>query len=215
MSSCIKNEGAFYMFNNPIVIVILFVVAACVFFFVKPKLKAFIGEKTIVAFLSRLDREKYIVMNDLVVWYNGKTFQINQVIVSNYGVFVIETKNYKGLIYGSDYGQFWTQVLKKTKHRFYNPVNQNDEHIRALEYILSEFGPINYIPIIVFPINSKLKVKVKAEVIYSVNLLKTMAKYKEETISNTTKEKICYKLERVDKNNKGTKRNHVKHIHVN
>lgn len=83
----------------------------------KPKIKGFMGEKTVSAILSMLDKEKYMLINDVMVEYNGKTSQIDHVVISNYGVFVIETKNYKGWIYGDEYSQYWTQVIFKRKEK--------------------------------------------------------------------------------------------------
>ena len=60
------------------------------------------------------------------------------------GIFVIESKNYSGWIFG-DYNQLnWTQSFPNgEKHKFYNPIKQNRTHIKALaEYLgkpVSEF----------------------------------------------------------------------------
>lgn len=69
---------------------------------------------------------------------NGKTAQIDQIYVSRKGVFVIETKNYSGRIYGSDKQKEWTQVLAygKRKFKMYNPVMQNGSHIHKLKETL-------------------------------------------------------------------------------
>ena len=59
--------------------------------------------------------------------------QIDHVIVSPFGIFVVETKNHKGMIFGDCNGTVWTQVLNQRKHyTFYNPVKQNEGHIRNL-----------------------------------------------------------------------------------
>lgn len=49
-----------------------------------------------------------------------------------YGIFVIETKNYKGWIYGSERDRQWTQVIYKRKERFQNPLRQNCRHTKVL-----------------------------------------------------------------------------------
>lgn len=62
--------------------------------------------------------------------------QIDHIFVGPTGVFVVETKNYGGAIYGSQYSKVWTQVLwagrRKIKHTFQNPIHQNFRHICAL-----------------------------------------------------------------------------------
>jgi len=54
-------------------------------------------------------------------------------VVSNYGIFVIETKNYKGWIIGNEFDDYWTQVIFKRKEKLYNPIKQNYGHIQALK----------------------------------------------------------------------------------
>jgi hypothetical protein len=56
--------------------------------------------------------------------------------VSKYGVFVIETKNMKGWIFGDENQKQWTQQIFKEKNRFQNPLHQNYRHTKALEEIL-------------------------------------------------------------------------------
>ncbi|WP_407928572.1 NERD domain-containing protein [Alkalihalobacterium elongatum] len=179
----------------------------------KPQIKGYLGERTIATFLSQLDRDKYTVINDVVLNVAGKTSQIDHVIVSNYGIFVIETKNYKGWIFGDEKSQYWTQVIYKRKERFYNPLRQNYGHIKALENALINFGQLTYIPIVVFSVNATLKVNVTSDVVYSVNLLKTIRKYDEETLSNYQKQQITNQLNALNNNkDRALKKEHVKMI---
>src|SRR5688572_22903440 len=104
-----------------------------------------IGEKKTSYFLRFLDKSRYKVINGLVLEYDGKTTQIDHLVISDFGLFVIETKNYQGWILGNDNSEYWTQVIFKRKEKFYNPVKQNLGHIRALKKHLPEFPHINYI----------------------------------------------------------------------
>jgi hypothetical protein len=63
-----------------------------------PTIKGYFGEKSVSFFLSRLDPGKYKVINNIMLKIDGRTSQIDHVVVSNYGIFVIETKNYNGWI---------------------------------------------------------------------------------------------------------------------
>lgn len=74
--------------------------------------------------------EEYVVFNDLLFESNGYSTQIDHIAVSPYGVFVIETKGYKGWILGRENGEYWTQTIYKSKHQFYNPIKQNAGHVR-------------------------------------------------------------------------------------
>ena len=100
-----------------------------------PKVKGRIGEVFVsVAALKRLDPKVYRVFNDLVLPRpDGKgTTQIDHVVVSPFGIFVIETKNYEGWIFGDENSRQWTQVIYGKKSRFQNPLHQNALHVRAL-----------------------------------------------------------------------------------
>jgi restriction system protein len=100
-----------------------------------PKMKGRFGEAVVsVGALKRLDPKVYQVFNDLVLSRpDGKgTTQIDHVVVSPFGIFVIETKNYAGWIFGDEDSRFWTQVIYGKKSRFQNPLHQNALHVRAL-----------------------------------------------------------------------------------
>ena len=100
------------------------------------------------------------------------TTQIDHVVVSNYGIFVIETKNYKGWICGNEFDDYWTQVIYKMKEKLRNPIMQNYGHTQVLKSVLHEYPNINYVPIVVFTTKADIKVKLKATVVYTVRLLK-------------------------------------------
>lgn len=68
------------------------------------------GETRVSLILSRLP-EEYTILNDLVFQTENGTTQIDHVVVSKYGVFAIETKNYRGEIYGDDNRKEWTQLI--------------------------------------------------------------------------------------------------------
>ena len=78
----------------------------------------------------------YHALHDLLIPLYESTTQIDHLYVSRYGIFVVETKNYAGWIYGDAEQKQWTQVLYQQKRRFYNPLKQNETHIKALAYLL-------------------------------------------------------------------------------
>jgi len=190
----------------------LLIILVFIYRLFKPKIKGVLGEKTISVILSRLDSNKYKVINDLMLNNAGKTSQIDHVIISNFGVFVIETKNYKGWIVGDEHADYWTQVIYKRKEKLYNPLRQNYGHIQALKENLQEYEGINFIPIVVFSVNADLKVKTEANVIYSIKLLKTIKRYSTETISNEQVEAIYNKLLALNLKDKEIRSQHVNEI---
>jgi hypothetical protein len=63
--------------------------------------------------------------------------QIDHIVLSRFGVFVIETKNYKGWIFGDAKSKQWTQTLYRKKSKFQNPLRQNYKHVKAIQSFLS------------------------------------------------------------------------------
>lgn len=72
-----------------------------------------------------------------VLGANGTTYQIDLVTRIGKWFYVIEVKNYAGLIEGWADERFWTQQInRRSKHTFYNPLWQNYGHVKALEECL-------------------------------------------------------------------------------
>ena len=96
-------------------------------------IKGKIGEiKTNMAQTLFLDPKEYHIFNNVLLNGSHGTTQIDHVIVSKYGIFVIETKNKDGWIYGQQDDDDWTQVFFKKKFKFQNPLHQNYLHTRSL-----------------------------------------------------------------------------------
>ncbi|KIM02922.1 MAG: nuclease [Sulfurovum sp. PC08-66] len=83
-----------------------------------------------------LDSSIYHNLHDITLSTKDGTTQIDHIIVSIYGLFVIETKNMKGWIFGSQNQKSWTQKIHKHTNTFQNPLHQNYKHIKALQDLL-------------------------------------------------------------------------------
>lgn len=84
-----------------------------------------------------------------------------------------------------------------------------------LKEILSEFADINYISIVVFTTKTELKVTSRTEVVYTVDLIKTIRKYNDKCITDSDKEKIFSKLLSLNIDNKENRKAHIQAIHNN
>lgn len=91
------------------------VLAAGIYRMFRPAIKGFLGEKSVAAVLAGLDKKKYLVLHNILLQAGAKTTQIDHIVVSNYGVFVIETKNYKGWILGNEKDENWTRVIYRRR----------------------------------------------------------------------------------------------------
>ena len=172
-------------------IIILFIIS----FLVKKKYldKGKLGERSVSKRLKRLDNNKYKVINDVILKTSRGTSQIDHLVVSNYGIFVIETKNYQGWIVGSENADNWQQIIYNKKNFFRNPIKQNYGHIKAIEENLKVNNKIEYISIIVFMNRCDLKVNTTTPVVYEHDLLKQIYKYKKQLLSEE-EVKITYKM---------------------
>lgn len=115
----------------------LFVLAVVIGIFNLPHFKGWLGESA--AGLSaklHLPADQYTAIHNVTLPTSDGTTQIDHVIVSRFGVFVVETKNYKGWIFGSEQQPTWTQKIYKRTHKFQNPLRQNYKHLKTLESAL-------------------------------------------------------------------------------
>ncbi len=75
-----------------------------------------------------------ILMNLNIPVGNGKTTEIDLLMIHETGLYVFEVKHYKGTIYGDDKGEIWTQYFRTVKNSaFKNPILQNEYHLKALK----------------------------------------------------------------------------------
>ena len=104
------------------------------------------GEGLAAGQLKRLSRrlgEGKVLRNVYVPKEGGGTSEIDVLFITSRGVFVIESKNYSGWIFGREEDRYWTQCLQSgQKNRFYNPVLQNRGHLKWLRRTLGEDVPL-------------------------------------------------------------------------
>lgn len=92
--------------------------------------------------------ENQIFRNLYIPKPNGETSEIDILVLSKKGIFVIECKNYNGNIYGDGRRRKWIQYLGRTKSYFLNPFLQNDGHIQSLKLHLAKFGNVPIVSIV-------------------------------------------------------------------
>jgi hypothetical protein len=108
------------------------------------------------ALTNQLDTERYRQFHDVILPTADGTTQIDHIIVSEYGVFVIETKNMGGWIFGNPNQPKWTQTFGKSKNSFQNPLRQNYKHIKELESLL-QIGEDKLFSVVVFTGEAEFK----------------------------------------------------------
>lgn len=96
-------------------------------------IKGWIGEaQGAVAQWAFLDQNIYFSLNNVTLATSNGTTQIDHVVVSRYGIFVIESKNINGWIFGDVKSPQWLIGKPGQKFRIQNPLHQNYRHIKAI-----------------------------------------------------------------------------------
>ena len=108
-----------------------------------------IGEKYVERAIGNTIEGVQYILNNSIFESEMATLQIDHIVINQHGVFVIETKNYSGMIYGQVDEEKWTQVWVNNhiNNVFYNPIMQNDAHAK---YIVKMLGDVPVKSLIVF-----------------------------------------------------------------
>ena len=133
----------------------------------KPQIKGWFGETALDRFLRlRLDSARYRILHDIMLPSDeGTTTQIDHIVISQWGIFVIETKTYSGWIFGAARDPQWTVTHYKRKDRFQNPHRQNYKHLATLSECLGI--PLDYFKtVIAFSSEATFKTEMPPEVLH-------------------------------------------------
>ncbi len=121
-----------------LIIITIILIAFLALYFKSPEARGKSGENRVKWVIGSTIEDNQYVINDLIIENEGKTSQIDHIVINPRGVFVIETKNYSGRIYGSENQREWTQVLAygKVRNKLYNPLKQNATHVYNVKRII-------------------------------------------------------------------------------
>ena len=175
------------------------------------------GEDEVSLILRSLP-EDYLVINNVIIPDQTTdpsrkyTTQIDHVVVSPYGIYVIETKNYSGWIFGSEKSKRWKESFKTTPgHYFYNPIKQNWGHAYALaEHLRLDIRVFK--PIVVFSDDCELNVESTTPVVYMSQLKETVLFCTQEIIPRDRTVLIYDRLCRINLTGKDIENTHVQSI---
>ncbi len=194
-------------------LIVLVVLMTIVTILSLPSVKGKIGERRVAKRLNKL-ANKYDgkVINDVIIpGDNNKTSQIDHILIAPQGIYVVETKNYAGRVYGNDNDEQWTQVLAygHTKNKLYSPVKQNMTHIYRLKALIDR--KVRLESVVVF-VNGNTAY-INSEYVYSLRDLKHLIQDEDEKILLHNDVEDIYKRVMEYKNNPiATTKEHVKSI---
>lgn len=163
-----------------------------------PESRGNIGETRVSKILSYSNHCGYILNNVTLCLANGSTTQIDHILVSKKGVFVIETKHYKGWIFGNPKSKTWTQVLYKVKNKFQNPLFQNNRHVRAVQSLLAcHVQPRHIHNLVVFTGDAEFKTQMPWNVLYLNELEHTIEQFTDNVMTDNYAQLCANKLNNV------------------
>ena len=204
------NEFLKYYLTNPFIISIIVIGLLSAIFY--KKIVGWFGEYWTKQALNKLPKDKYKILNDIFISTNSGTHQIDHIIVSKYGVFSIETKQYNGYITGNKYDKNWVRHAGNKKYYYTNPIRQNYGHVKALSELL-KIDESKIYNIVCIPSKAKLKIEHDGELVGYDTIVEKILSYKNEVIDNV--EKIVNEIELNNITDKNAKKEHIKNIKEN
>jgi len=190
----------------------LFLILIAVRILASPKFKGWFGEWIVNRGLSKLDPTRYRHFRDLYVPHPGGTgtTQVDHVVASTAGIFVIETKNFRGWIFGTEKQREWTQQIFRKKSRFQNPIHQNKLHVSALSHYLGLPEEI-FRPVVIFIGNAEFKTAMPDNVLNS-GLIPWIKTHPDGILATESFQNAADSLDSLDKatNRRDAARNHLK-----
>jgi len=205
MTPVISQITSVFWFLIPILIVVTVLKT--------PWFKGIFGELVVrVSTKFMLRGEDYYVMHDVTLPTENGTTQIDHIVISIYGVFVIETKNMKGWIFGSANQSTWTQQIYKHKTKFQNPLRQNYKHIKTLESLL-DINDNQLFSVVAFVGSSTFKTEMPDNVTTGLGFIRYIKSRKNILLTENDFWRIVIQVTnaKIDQSLK-TNREHVRHV---
>lgn len=204
------NEFLKYYLTNPFIISIIVIGLLSAIFY--KKIVGWFGEYWTKQALNKLPKDKYKILNDIFISTDSGTHQIDHVIVSKFGVFSIETKQYNGYITGNKYDKNWVRHAGNKKYYYTNPIRQNYGHVKALSELL-KIDESKIYNIVCIPSRAKLKIEHDGELVGYDTIVNKILSFKDEVIDNV--DEIVSEIKSNNITDKKAKKEHIKNIKEN
>ena len=162
--------------------------------------------------LKKLPKDKYKIINDVFILINGSTHQIDHVVISPYGIFSIETKQYNGFIVGNKYDKNWIRYAGKKKYYYSNPIRQNYGHVKSLSELLN-IDESKIYNVVCIPSKARLKIQHDGELVRYDTIVDKILSYKNIAIDNI--DEVVDIINKSNITDKNIKKEHIKNIREN
>lgn len=129
------------------------------------------------------NQDAHVMSNITLRLIDGSSTQIDHILVTKKGIFVIETKHYTGWIFANPKSKAWNQTIFNEKYKFQNPINQNYKHIKAIQQLLEFLEPQHIHNIVVFSGDAVFKTNKPDNVCYLEELIPKLEQYADGALS--------------------------------
>lgn len=178
------------IFLNNLWYVWIVVIAALIYFIIKPKIRGYAKRANIKIVLSSLPEDKYILLKNIMLKNENRMIIVDYILVSVYGLFIISANDYEGVISGKENDEFWYNLFHGKRNKIKNPIIECTDFIKEIS-VLCDYGTQHIIPIIAFSNKCILHAKSKTKVIYYSQINKILKKQAfEEVMSFEQAKKI-------------------------
>ena len=97
------------------------------------------GEEIADSLIRSVMNEHDILLSNLKISYDGKKAEIDKLIINSHGIFIIEVKNYNGILKGSPDDYIWLQTKVSPGGNIFTKEVQNPiRQVKRQTYILSK-----------------------------------------------------------------------------
>jgi len=173
--------------------------------------KGWFGEKkTQFNLWFSLDKKLYRKFHDVIIPSDNGTTQIDHILVSPFGLFIVETKNLKGWIFGSEEKPKWTQVVYGNKYSFQNPLRQTHSNQKVLSKYLA-VNESHIKTVVCFVGDSAFKTELPSNVLSS-GLGRYIKQFKDTVLSIEEVKRVCGLLVNVKTEVNISKREHIRSL---
>lgn len=173
------------------------------------------GEKKVSKILKKTSGNRFIVLNDVLLPLYDNTTQVDHIIIGSFGVMCIETKNHSGTITGSAKKKYWTQRIGNRTYSFYNPLLQNNTHVKAVRYLLNK-EKLHNVPVHSLVVFSSKKVSVELSdeglPVITIRYLKKYLKKRTLKKPYVDAEQVANAISKYQITDKSAKKQHIRHL---
>ena len=164
---------------------------------------------------TELDQNYYKIINNVLVATDSypNTAQIDHIVISDFGIFCLETKDYSGWIFGRADKQYWTQFVNFKRRKFYSPLGQNYAHVAAIKSLLQPLNiSVSVYSFVVFTDAGRIRVTGASSVGYARDIVSNIRAFDKKVITAEERDKIYQTINQANILDEEARQTHIKKV---